>query len=96
MLAPDDYHAVAEECFRRAREAKIDNKRQDYLDLAQRPNTAGSRITSGLQRFAFYVAIMLSEELRFTPRWDREDAERFRNFCTLSLVLGMIIDAITA
>jgi hypothetical protein len=35
MLTPNDYQAMAEECFRRAREAKTDNEREDYFDLAR-------------------------------------------------------------
>ncbi len=35
MSPPDDYRAMAEECFRRAREAESDHERQGYLELAR-------------------------------------------------------------
>jgi hypothetical protein len=47
MLAPHDYQAMAEECFRRAREAKTDNERQDYLDLARTWLEAASSLQCG-------------------------------------------------
>jgi hypothetical protein len=47
MLVPNDYQAMAEECFRRAREAKTDNERQDYLDLARTWLEAASQVGCG-------------------------------------------------
>jgi hypothetical protein len=44
MSTPNDYQAMAEECFRRAREAKTDNERQDYLDLARTWLEAASQV----------------------------------------------------
>jgi hypothetical protein len=35
MSTPDDYRAMAEECFRWARQAQTEDKRQAYLDVAR-------------------------------------------------------------
>jgi hypothetical protein len=35
MSTPDDYRAMAEECFRWARHAQTEDKRQAYLDVAR-------------------------------------------------------------
>ena len=35
MSTPDDYRAMAEECFRWARRAQTEDKRQAYLDVAR-------------------------------------------------------------
>jgi hypothetical protein len=35
MSTPDDYRAMAEECFRSARQAQTEDKRQAYLDVAR-------------------------------------------------------------
>jgi hypothetical protein len=35
MSISDEYQAMAEECLRRAGEAKSDNERKGYLDLAR-------------------------------------------------------------
>ena len=35
MSTPDDYQAMAEECFRRAQEAQTDSERHGYLELAR-------------------------------------------------------------
>ncbi len=48
MSTPDDYRAMAEECFRRAREAESDRERQGYLELARTWLEAAS--TDGLRR----------------------------------------------
>jgi hypothetical protein len=37
MSTPDDYRAMAEECFRWARQAQTEDKRQAYLDVAGPP-----------------------------------------------------------
>jgi hypothetical protein len=42
MSTPDDYRAMAEECFRWARQAQTEDKRQAYLDVA--PDVARSRV----------------------------------------------------
>ena len=46
MSTPDDYRAMAEECFRWARRAQTEDKRQAYLDVAR---TCGSRVWTGLR-----------------------------------------------
>jgi hypothetical protein len=43
----DDYQAMAEECFRRAREAISDRERQGYLELAQTWLEAASKVDCG-------------------------------------------------
>ena len=35
MSTPDDYRVMAEECFRWARQAQTEDKRQAYLDVAR-------------------------------------------------------------
>ena len=35
MSTPDDYRAMAEECFRWAQQAQTEDKRQAYLDVAR-------------------------------------------------------------
>ena len=35
MSTPDDHRAMAEECFRWARQAQTEDKRQAYLDVAR-------------------------------------------------------------
>jgi hypothetical protein len=59
VLTPNDYQAMAEECFRRAREAKTDNECQDYLDL-------GSSVESTVRPVVPDVAVLLLEALRST------------------------------
>lgn len=44
----DDYRAMAEECFRRARESESEQDRQGYLGIGA--NLARSRIEGGLSR----------------------------------------------
>jgi hypothetical protein len=43
----DDYQAMAEECFRRARVAESDRERQGYLELAQTWLEAASKVDCG-------------------------------------------------
>jgi hypothetical protein len=43
----DGYQAMAEECFRRAREAESDRERQGYLELAQTWLEAASKVDCG-------------------------------------------------
>ena len=33
LSTPDDYQAMAEECFRRAQESRTDSERHGYLEL---------------------------------------------------------------
>ena len=42
MSTPDDYRAMAEECFRWARQAQTEDKRQAYLECG--PDVARSRV----------------------------------------------------
>ena len=47
MSTPNDYQAMAEECFRRAREAESDRDRQGYLELARTWLEAASQMDCG-------------------------------------------------
>ncbi len=47
MSTPDDYRAMAEECFWRAREAESDRERQGYLELARTWLEAASQMDCG-------------------------------------------------
>ena len=47
MSTPDDYHAMAEECFRRAQESQTDSERHGYLELARTWLEAASKMDYG-------------------------------------------------
>jgi hypothetical protein len=47
MSTPDDYQAMAEECFRRAQEAQTDSERHGFLELARTWLEAASKVDSG-------------------------------------------------
>ena len=47
MSTRDDYHAMAEECFRRAQESQTDGERHGYLELARTWLEAASKTDCG-------------------------------------------------
>ena len=47
MSTPDDYRAMAEECFRRAHESQTDSERDGYLELARTWLEAASKVDCG-------------------------------------------------
>ncbi len=53
----DDYRAMAEECFRRARESESEQDRQGYLGIGA--NLARSRIEGGLWSVIVCPAVTL-------------------------------------
>ena len=48
MSTPDDYRVMAEECFRWARQAQTEDKRQAYLDVARTWLEVASGLDCGL------------------------------------------------
>jgi hypothetical protein len=44
MSTSDDYHAMADECFKRAKEAQTERDRKDYLELAKTWLESASRL----------------------------------------------------
>ena len=47
MSTPDDYQAMAEECFRRAQKSQTDSERDGYLELARTWLEAASKVDCG-------------------------------------------------
>jgi hypothetical protein len=47
MSTPDDYQAMAEECFRRAQESQTESERHGYLELARTWLETASKVESG-------------------------------------------------